>query len=354
MKELIDKRRRLLFHIFILGLLIIVLHIFSEFYSHLFAMHLFPALQMLRCKLFTILPFSIGDVIYCFAVAYLLYTIFVFVKDKNWKRKPQWLLALLRTVRLTLAVSILLFLFWSSLYAQPKLSERMELPSSENVSNKMLINFDSVLIQRMNDLVPHIDSLGIGYVNEVANASYHQSILPFNLFAKSSLFRNNLSYLGIEGYFNPFSGEAQINPNLPFFMLPFVVTHEMAHQTGIAAEDDANLSAYIACVQSGNKSFQYSAYLNIWMYTHRRVFRMDSLKAKVLKSNLNQLSLNHLMVLKQRSIQYHTFLDDWSTYVFDVFLKMGNQHDGIGSYRNVAYSALCWEQKRKQNADTLH
>jgi hypothetical protein len=241
---------------------------------------------------------------------------------------------------------MLLFLLWSSLYSQQKLSEQFHLDSSDSIQDEMMVYYDSVLIQRLNNLVYASDSHSLDKIIDLAAIQYKSSGIEFPTKVKSSLFGNGLAYFGIEGYFNPFTGEAQINPELPNFMLPFVVMHEMAHQIGIAAEDDANLMAYIRCIESKNEFFKYSAYFNLWLYAHRKVNKIDSVKANILKANLNSSSLAHLRVLKERNRQFHTFLDDWSTYLFDSFLKLGNQEAGIESYRNVAFTALLWERKQ--------
>lgn len=354
MKEVKDTRNRLLRQLLILLGFIVLLNIFNKFYSHLFSESIFPALQFFRCTVLSNFNWSFGDVAYSVGVLYLLYKSYLFIRHKKWQKKAYWLIAVLQITRLVLVVSMVLYLFWSALYAQPKLSEKLNLASAKSISNEELFHFDSILIQRMNQLVPQLDSINFASVNSSAAHEYQDLNLPFALKAKPSLFGEALAYFGVSGFFNPFTGEAQIDPTTPYFMMPFLVCHEMAHQTGIAAEDDANLMAYMQCVESGNISFRYSGYFNIWLYAHHKVFRLDSTKAITLKASLNSVSLHHLEILKRRNEQYHNFLDDWSTYIFDAFLKMGNQQEGIGSYRNVSYSALLWEHKRNQAKETRH
>lgn len=354
MKDAKDYRNRLLRQLLILLGFIVLLNIFNKSYSRLFSESIFPALQFFRCTILSAFTWSFGDVAYSAGFFYLLYKISLFIRHKKWQQKAQWLIALLQITRLVLVVSIVLYLFWSALYAQSKLTEKLNFPSVNSISNEELYGFDSILIQRMNHLMPQLDSMNFARVNSSAAHEYQDLNLPFVLRAKPSLFGEALAYFGVSGFFNPFTGEAQIDPATPYFMMPFLVCHEMAHQTGIAAEDDANLMAYMQCVESENISFRYSGYFNIWLYAHNKVFRLDSTKAITLKASLNRVSLNHLEILKRRNEQYHNFLDDWSTYIFDRFLKMGNQKDGIGSYRNVAYSALLWEHKRNQAKETRH
>lgn len=346
MKETSNPIKSILAQIGILLSIVFLCVVFSEWYAKWFVSVGFPFLQTIRCIVLDNIPFSWGDVVYFVLFIVIVRAFYIFFKEKQWYGKQQRFLALLKLLRFNLFLGVLLYLLWSSLYAQPKISEKIGLKKADSVSSEMLTHFDEFLIGRLNFLVEKIDSLPLQKANETIAIEYKKFDSNFVLKAKPSLLGNGLAYFGIEGYFNPLTGEAQVNKILPHFMLPFVVAHEMAHQTGIAAEDDANLMAYIRSVQSKNVSFQYSAYFNIWLYTHRKVHQIDSLKANVLKSNLNSKSLAHLAILKQRNIQYNTFLNDWSSYVFDAFLKLGNQQEGISSYRGVAYSALLWEQQQ--------
>jgi hypothetical protein len=67
-----------------------------------------------------------------------------------------------------------------------------------------------------------------------------------------------LTRLAISGFYFPFTGEATVNAALPDAAVPFVAAHEMAHQRGIAPEDEANFQAYLACRESGLAAACYS------------------------------------------------------------------------------------------------
>ena len=54
--------------------------------------------------------------------------------------------------------------------------------------------------------------------------------------AKPSLFSYIGNYLGYTGYYNPFTGEAQVNTTVPLFIQPFTTCHEMGHQLGYYAK----------------------------------------------------------------------------------------------------------------------
>src|SRR5678809_951703 len=82
------------------------------------------------------------------------------------------------------------------------------------------------------------------------------------------------------GYYNPFSGEGQVNTTIPRFLEPFVSAHEAAHQLGYAKENEANFVAFIACKSYPNPTFRYSMYLDMYLYAVTELGRKDSLLAR--------------------------------------------------------------------------
>ncbi len=79
--------------------------------------------------------------------------------------------------------------------------------------------------------------------------------------AKPVLVSEILSYMHITGVYSFFTGEANINVNFPDYTTPYTAAHEMAHQRGIAREDEANMVAFLVCIGSNDSYIRYSAYL---------------------------------------------------------------------------------------------
>lgn len=330
---------------------IVIMQLAAPYIAVAYQKSIFTSLQAVRYTFFHFLPFSLGDCLYI-GVALLL-----MLRLIQWLRRPKKNgmlgLHLLAGVRRLLGLYLLLLLLWGILYEQPKLYRSMDLPELHDLTKEELLSFDSLLIARMNRLHATYQYPGLRQCNEKLSERYKQLRAGASCGAKPTLFSDMLAYLGVQGYFNPFTGEAQVNTGEPDFMMPFLIAHEMAHQTGVAAEDDANLAAYIACMESTQASLQYSACFNIWLYVHRKVRGIDSTVANHLKLQLNPRSLAQLDTLRARAEKYHTLLDDLSSLVFDAYLKIEQQESGINSYRNVAWSALAWE-KQKNNIYLVH
>ena len=75
-----------------------------------------------------------------------------------------------------------------------------------------------------------------------------------------------MSYTHITGVYTYFTGEANINVNFPDYTIPYTAAHELAHQRGIAREDEANFIAFLVCDSSDDIYVRYSGYLNLYEY----------------------------------------------------------------------------------------
>lgn len=58
---------------------------------------------------------------------------------------------------------------------------------------------------------------------------------------------------GLHGFYFPFTGEANLNVDCPASFLPSTIVHEMAHQRGIASEQECNFIAIAVSLASGDR-----------------------------------------------------------------------------------------------------
>jgi hypothetical protein len=304
-----------------------------------------------RNEVFAFVPFSVGDILYILAAVAVVFTIgrWVCFSVRFPSHKHVIAASLLHSVSFVGVVYIVFLLGWGGNYYKQPLSKFWKLPQSPP-PDAQIISFDRWLISRINAYAPGYRQLPLKALNERA-VLYYSTYTDGHgnargLKVKPSVFGFWMQHLGIQGYYNPFTGEAQINRFLPPFMLPYVICHEMAHQIGIAAEDDANLLAYAVGTSPPDSLFRYSVYLNLWMYTHNRVREIDSVLARSLRFSLNKLSLSHLDTLRAIRRRYDSDVADYSGAIYHGYLRLHNQKDGIGSYAHVVASALAIELQR--------
>ena len=95
-----------------------------------------------------------------------------------------------------------------------------------------------------------------------------------------------MSYTHITGVYTYFSGEANLNVNFPDYTLPFTAAHELAHQRGIAREDEANFIAFLVCINSDDPYIRYCGYLNMFEYVAPKIYSSSPAKYNEVMASL--------------------------------------------------------------------
>jgi hypothetical protein len=340
-------------------ILAIILFQFSLSHSEAFLVfyirNIFRPLQQFRSFLFNGLPFSMGDVVYLLLALLLLlittrlvYFIFTFRKNLT-DLKTEFL----RFLLFPSLIYLLFLLFWGGNYARKPLSANWDL-STLKWDTAALISLNEDLVQKMNEIqVRAVSYTNLKNTNLQANKLFHQRFADkiASLKVKPTSLGYMLNYLGIQGYYNPLSGEAQFNRFIPLFMHPFVVSHEMAHQAGIAAEDDANLLAYVIGSESNIPAFRYSAYFNLFLYAYSDLKSKDSVIAHHIYDKLNLQSKNDMDTLREMNKRYRSSFRRFTSSMYDEYLRIHGQREGINTYNDVTRWVYFKDHSAQKKAD---
>lgn len=162
---------------------------------------------------------------------------------------------------------------------------------------------------------------------------------------KSSIYGTLGDYLGFTGYYNPFTGEAQINTTVPRMLHPYIATHEIAHQLGYAKENEANFVGYLAAANSRDTLFQYSTYLDLFLYTNREIYYFDSVSSGKVMQKLNPLVKEDLEELRRFDLAHQNFLEPFISWMYGNYLKLNNQPKGLHSYNAVVGMLIAYYKK---------
>ncbi len=84
-----------------------------------------------------------------------------------------------------------------------------------------------------------------------------------------------MTYTHISGVYTFFTGEANLNTNYPDYVCAYSAAHELAHQRGIAREDEANFIAFLVCTGAEEPYLRYSGYLSMYSYLSSALYRAD-------------------------------------------------------------------------------
>ncbi|RYZ27046.1 MAG: DUF3810 family protein, partial [Sphingobacteriales bacterium] len=278
----------------------------------------------------------------------LVYFLFTFRKSRHDLKTE-----LLRLCLFPAIIYFVFLLFWGGNYSRKPLSAHWDL-SALTWDTAALISLNEELVSEMNELqAGTISYADLKNTNMQANTLFHQRYgdKVARLRVKPTSLGYMLNYLGIQGYYNPFSGEAQFNRFIPPFMHPFVISHEMAHQAGIAAEDDANLLAYVIGSESAIPAFRYSAYFNVFLYAYSDLKSKDTTRAKDIYAKLNIKSRNDMDTLRAMNRRYRSSFRRISSSMYDEYLRIHGQREGINTYNDVTRWVYFKNRSPQKKAD---
>lgn len=129
-----------------------------------------------------------------------------------------------------------------------------------------------------------------------------------------------MTYTHISGVYTMFTGEANINVNYPDYVIPYTAAHELAHQRGIARENEANFVAFLVCMESEDPYIRYSGYLNMYEYVASALYSASPVAYSQVLSTLD-------LRIRYEMISYSRFFDRYrDNVVADVSETVNNTY----------------------------
>ena len=96
-----------------------------------------------------------------------------------------------------------------------------------------------------------------------------------------------MCYFQISGIYPYIVPEAIVNADTPVSQLPHTICHEMAHQRGVAREDEANYVAYLAAINNPDPLFRYSGYMEALSYSLNALYSVSSTAGNQVRAKIN-------------------------------------------------------------------
>ena len=112
----------------------------------------------------------------------------------------------------------------------------------------------------------------------------------------------------------------------------FAASHELAHERGLAREDEANYAAAVACRMHPFPEFRYSGALLSSSYVQGALARVDRPAALTLEAKRGPGVRRDLRALAEWSRRYRSRLTEVSNRVNDTYLRSQGQELGVRSY----------------------
>jgi len=328
-----------------IAILIFLFGLFQELVLSIYSKAIYPIISIVIRWISSLFPFALGDILYAVLIIYILLLIikfFIRVKKTSWQKTDKLKIPV-SILNATLIFYISFKLLWGLNYSRPSISKQLNI-SDEKYSVKELVILGNYFIDTLNKLQPKLTKnlrYDIKQLREKAVVDYKSLAQKNNFFnypqpSVKPVFNGWLiSKIGIEGYYNPLSGEANVNMKLPPWVLPFVTCHEIAHQLGVAREDEANLVAYLVGSNSEDISFQYSVNYNMLRYILLEIRIKSPEDYLKMRENLDKGVLANFKAENEFWSQYNGDMSNYMGVAFDKFLKLNNQKRGIDSYQNI-------------------
>ena len=313
---------------------------FFSFYTD-FSRHILAAIS----KVTGLFPFAVWEVALVLIVLLAFYFLF-----RN-RKLLAWLAGVI------LLVSCIVFAFvslWGLNHFGPSLAERLELEVRPYTREELTETVrymgqqagywaDQVQRDENGDMITDFsawaDLAGDGYeVLAQTNEFFADSGAPVKKLASSRLF----SYMGITGIFIAYTGECNVNGETYRTSLPFTMCHELAHRLTVAAEDEANYCAFLACIENEDPAFQYSAWYMAYVYTFNALYRADRDAALELRATMSETLLQDCRKANEHYDQFEGQVQEAAQKANDTYLKVFMEESGVQSYGEVADLLIAW------------
>ena len=141
--------------------------------------------------------------------------------------------------------------------------------------------------------------------------------------------------MGYTGYLNLISYEAEVNGLIPIYRFPTTSAHEIAHQLGYAAENEANFIGFLASIKNDDPYINYSGYTFGLSYCLNEIFRRDEVLYETMIETVNKGILKNSEEVRQFHESFENPTEPFFKFFMDRFLKANNQSKGMESYSYV-------------------
>ena len=309
----------------------------------------------------SLVPFSIAELLLYF----LVIGIFILLSIRLIQlilRKIRFRRFLGTIVSILLAGGIVLNLFyatWGFNYFREPLATRMGL----NVTSRSVDELEAFVLKTAQEAKAlretlHEDENGVFAPQESKDelfsrlpAAYTALSEKHSIFqadatrAKQIFWSTGLSWQGISGIYIGLTAEPNVNANQPPLLVFQAAAHEMAHQTGIASENEAELVGYLACLNSSDPNIRYSGLAYALIVAGNALYDADSTRYLAVTETYGD-------AIWRDFTAYNSYWDAFSGEVResadrrnDAYLKHNSQQSGIKSYGEAVDLLLAYREK---------
>ena len=305
------------------------------------------ALRFLLAKITGWLPFSLFELLLiCLLPLVTVLTVWLVRTRGGAVARVRSILAIISVIALILSS----YVFTLGVgYRTTALSTKIGVEDAKNIEREELFAVTNLLVEEVNGLAADLTvNDGVTVMpydfREMCRrlcdaydtvAERYTGLESFDTTAKPVLFSTVMSDSGIMGIYSFFTGESNVNVEYPDYNLPFTTAHEMAHQRGIARENEANFIAFLVCISSDDAYIRYSGYLSMLEYFLSAAYSTDRTAYPDLFATVSAVAVNDIKASNEITLAHKdSLIRKINDKLNDNYLKF-NGTDGIISYGYV-------------------
>jgi hypothetical protein len=337
------------------SIILYVIVCLNKGFADLFNEYIGGAFRFVLAQITNILPFSLAE------AALLLIPVLLFLVIRYvWIYRCNTRKATIVTPICILSIASMFFsgfvMTFAAGYRGTELEDKLGI-QTEAIDKYDLYNTAEYLIEEINKLSPSVDYDSEGFsimpysfdeMNDKLIEAYdkfsgeHSFINNFYSKLKPVLLSEAMSYAHITGIYTFFTGESNLNVDFPDYTIPYTAAHELAHQRGIAREDEANMMAFLVSLCSDDVYIRYCAYVNMYEYVANALYRADKDLFKSIDKTLDAKVIDEQIAYSKFFKKYsQSITSQVSGTVNDIYLQAqgteGKKSYGMVVDLTVAY-----------------
>ncbi len=333
-----------------------IFSLFPDAVEKYYSLCVFPVISRFQRWLFGWIPFSVGDLLYAVVLVGVLWWVIRRIRLLVLRKAGRgWVWRGTRKIVFVfLWVYVVFNVAWGLNYNRVGIADQLHL-DVRPYSTDELDTLAEVALSELSrlDIPARIDRMQLGSMRELTARAYraYWAFEPpiLRLYgpvsAKPSMFSYPGLYIGFGGYYNPFTGEAQVNTMDPLFTLPYTTCHEIGHQLGYAKENEANFTGFLAAKSSFDPAYGYSAYMDIYLYALRELYVRDSVLAKTFKGRLPPEVKADFLEQQRFNRKYENPIEPVIWKLYGNYLRANRQPHGIVTYSEVTAWLIAYAHK---------
>jgi hypothetical protein len=313
-----------------------------ELIEHYYSDGVYPYIAKFLSFFSNLLPFSLWDIFWIIFIILIISGLVLTIKRRT---KFGWFG--LKTLQVLAFLYSFFYIVWGFNYFRPPIEKRIGWEPPKAADMNFIQILDTIIV-RTNFNYIALSSDDNSKIDKLVEESFQKVSKGLRINypngtrrPKNMLFSSIYGKLGLSGYFGPFFNEIHVNRYLLGMDYPFTLAHEKAHQFGITSEAEANLVAFVVCVNSEDQRLRYSGYQSLLLY-----FLNDASHLKEYREYLDKVDKMVLQDLRYRQKYYQGLqnktLSDMQTAANNSYLKANNIEKGVKNYNHVVSLVINW------------